>query len=220
MKLIIVNGSPRGRKSNTKLLMDEFIKGMYHSGEENVDMFYLAVKSDMEEAVKAYAQTENVLLAMPLYTDSMPGIVKEFIERLDIYSGKENNPKMGYMIQSGFPEPAHSRFLEEYLEKLTKRMNSEYLGCIVKGGVEGIQIMPSSMTKKLFVRFYFLGKHFAKTTELDAKIIRQMAPREHMSKLRLFFFKMMSKTRMPNYYWDKQLKAHKVYDIRFDRPFA
>ncbi|MFC2080244.1 NAD(P)H-dependent oxidoreductase [Bacteroidota bacterium] len=220
MKLIIYNGSPRGQKSNTKLLMEEFIKGLSDSEEYELEMYYIVKRKDHRSALEAYAEAENVIFAFPLYTDSMPGIVKDFIELLHPYSNLEKGPAMGFVVQSGFPEPAHSRYIEKYLEQFAKRMNSPYLGTIVKGGVEGIQIMPGWMTKKLYKRFFDLGQFFAKTGQFDRKIMKKLAPKERMSKGSLWFFKIMRKTRMGNFYWDSQMKKNGVFDIRFDKPFA
>ena len=71
----------------------------------------------------------------------MPAIVKQFIEALEPLKNRENNPPMGFIVQSGFPEALHSRYVEHYLQKLAARLNAPYLGTIVKGGGEGIRMM-------------------------------------------------------------------------------
>jgi len=54
----------------------------------------------------------------------MPGIVKVFIESLEPLCSREGNPDVGFIVQSGFPEAIHSRYVEKYLEKPSLR-----LGC-------------------------------------------------------------------------------------------
>ncbi|MFC2129459.1 NAD(P)H-dependent oxidoreductase [Bacteroidota bacterium] len=220
MKLIIYNGSPRGLKSNTKLLMDEFIKGIYNEGRYEVEVYYLAAKSQRLQGVEAYPTADKVILAFPLYTDSMPGLVKEFIEKLSVYEESDSNPDMGYVVQSGFPEPAHSRHVERYLERLTERLGAKYLGTAVKGGVEGIRIMPGWMTRKLRKNFYLLGEKFNALGALDRKIIKKLTPREQLTRRSLFLFKIMRNTNFGNFYWNSQLKENNAFEQRFASPYA
>ncbi len=220
MKLIIYNGSPRGKNSNTKLLMDEFIKGIYTEGLYDIEVYYLASKSQREQGAGAFETADKVILAFPLYTDSMPGLVKEFIEDLAVYDGLESNPDMGYVVQSGFPEPAHSRLVEKYLERLTERLHAKYLGTAVKGGVEGIQIMPGWMTRKIRKHFFSLGQNFNVLGALDRKIIKKLSPREHLTRSNLIIMKLLQNSQFGNFYWNGQLKKNKVFDQRFAAPYA
>lgn len=220
MKLIIYNGSPRGKKSNTKLLMDEFMKGIYTKGLYEIEVYYLASKLQREQGARAFETADKVILAFPLYTDSMPGLVKEFIEELVIYDGLDSNPGMAFVVQSGFPEAAHSRHVEKYLERLTERLNSKYLGTAVKGGVEGIQIMPAWMTKKIRKNFFTLGRNFNAMGALDRKIIKKLSPREHLSKIHLFIQRLLQNTQFNNFYWNGLLKENNAFDQRFAAPYA
>lgn len=220
MKLIIYNGSPRGLKSNTKVLMDEFIKGIYNEGRYEVETYYLAARSQRLQGVKAFQAADKVILAFPLYTDSMPGLVKEFIEDLSVYEGSDSNPDIGFVVQSGFPEAAHSRHVERYLERLAERLDSKYLGTAIKGGVEGIQIMPGWMTRKLRKNFCLLGEKFNVLGALDRKIIKKLAPREQLSKGMLVLYRLMSRAGLTNAYWNSKLKENNVFKQRYASPYA
>jgi hypothetical protein len=144
--------------------------------------------------------------------------VKEFFESL-VELKLTSSKKMGFVVQSGFPEAIHSTYIERYLEKLTKRIQCEYLGTIIKGGVEGIQIMPSSMTKKLFGRFESLGEYFAKNEEFSPEIKKILRKPFKMSPVRIFLFRLISKTGLTNFYWNSNLKKNNAYSNRFDKPF-
>jgi len=220
MKLIIYNGSPRGKKSNTKLLMDEFMKGIYTEGKYDIEVYYLASKSQREQGARAFETADKVILAFPLYTDSMPGLVKEFIEELVEYDGLDSNPDMAFVVQSGFPEAAHSRYVEKYLERFTERLKAKYLGTAVKGGVEGIQIMPAWMTRKIRKNFFILGRNFNALGALDRKIIKKLSPREQLNKTNLFIFRLLQNTQVNNFYWNGKLKENNVFDQRFAAPYA
>jgi hypothetical protein len=223
MKLTIFNGSPRGKKSNTEILMNHFIRGFTSAGEnqENqTNIAYLVHINKIDNHVKMFADAQKVILAFPLYTDAMPGIVKHFIEQLEPLCKKKNNFDMGFLVQSGFPEAHHSRFIEKYLEQLTARLGGNYLGTVVKGGVEGIQIKPPFMTKKLFNAISQLGYHFGKTGTFQREIVQLLSKPEHLSGFSRFIFKLLAFTGLTEYYWNSQLKKNNAYDQRFNRPYS
>jgi len=43
-----------------------------------------------------FAEAQQVILAFTLYTDAMPGIVKQFIEQLEPLCGRNNQPKVDH----------------------------------------------------------------------------------------------------------------------------
>jgi hypothetical protein len=166
-----------------------------------------------------FAAAEAVLLGFPLYTDSMPGLVKAFIDSLEPYCGRPNNPPIGFLVQSGFPEAAHSRYVERYLEKLAKRLGSPYLGTIVKGGGEGTRHMPESMNRKLFESLQAIGKTFAGSGKFDPDLIRALAKPERYPALMTPLFKVLLLFPIANKYWDDVLKQNNAYEKRFARPY-
>ena len=219
MKLVIFNGSPRKLKSNSKVLIEHFLSGYNRICPEPVPVHYLANLKQRKEQVEAFRNSDIAILIFPLYTDSMPGIVKEFFEsitELELTSSK----KVGFIVQSGFPEAIHSIYLEHYLKKLAKRLKCEYLGTIIKGGVEGIQIMPPVMTKKLFSRFEDLGEYFAKNKVFSAAIKEKLIKPLKMSRMRRILFNIFKKTGLTNFYWNSNLKKNNAYSKRFDKPFS
>jgi len=218
MKLAIFNGSPRKKKSNSTLLINQFLNGYAKIHDEVVPVHYIAKRNKTEEMLQEFRDAEIVLIIFPLYTDCMPGIVKEFIE--DINRLTFSKPKkIGFIVQSGFPEAIHSTFVERYLQKLTQRLGCEYLGTVIKGGVEGIQIMPPQMTKKLFGRFHELGKCFAENNSFSPEIVGKLRHPYKMSMARRIGFSLIRLTGLTNYYWNSNLKKHGAYQNRFDRPF-
>ncbi len=219
MKLTLFNGSPRGKGSNTKILLEHFTSGFTETNENQFELAYLFNVDEMEEFIEMFQEAERVLLAFPLYTDAMPAIVKHFIENLEPLCGRENNPEIGFIVQSGFPETIHSRYVEKYLEKLAQRLGCKYLGTVIKGGVEGIQMKPPWMTRKLFDTFYRLGLHFGKTGTFDQAIIQSLANRERMSGFTRALFRLLAITGLTNFYWNTQLKKNNAFKKRFDKPY-
>jgi len=220
MRLTIFNGSPRGTKSNSKLLMEHFLNGFSSLEENSAETIFLNRVKETEKNVKAFQNAEHAIMIFPLYTDAMPGIVKHFIEALMPLCGSEGNPTLGFIIQSGFPEPAHSRYVARYMEKTARRIGCPHTGTVVRGGVEGIQIQPPWMTKKLFRLFVDLGKAYGETGKFDEGVIHKLAPRESLSAGTRLFFRIGKKVGFTNMYWNMMLKKNNAYDKRFARPFS
>lgn len=219
MKLTLFNGSPRGEHSNTRILMEQFERGFAETAGNTLEVHYLAREKDPQALRAAFMQAEVVLLAFPLYTDAMPGMVKAFIEALQPLCGREGNPPIAFLVQSGFPEALHSRYVERYLEKLARRLGCRYLGTIVKGGVEGIQSQPPNWTRKLFEHFYQLGRGFGADLRLDPARLRSLARPERYPLVGQLIVRLLMKTGLIHFYWDGQLKQNQAYERRFARPY-
>ena len=219
MKLVIFNGSPRLKKSNSTLLTESFLNG-YNNGQANaVPVLYLGKINNSDEHLKAFEEAEIVLFIFPLYTDSMPGIVMHFFEKL-IRESSRSPRKIGFIVQSGFPEAVQTDFIKPYLEKFTKRLNCIYLGTVTKGGVEGIQMMPPLFTKKLFRRFTQLGQHFAAHEVFDEKLVKKLAGNYRMSSISRMFFRFFKMLGFTNFYWNHHLKKNNALHRCFDRPLG
>lgn len=216
MKLTIFNGSPRGKVSNTKVLVDQFLDGFMKGSGNSYKIIYLNSAKDSDYLIKMFEEAEKVLFAFPLYVDSMPAIVKIFIESLEPLCGRKENPGIGFLVQSGLPESIHSRYVERYLKKLSARLGCNYMGTIIKGGVEGVQAKPVRMNKKLFNSFYQIGKTFGETGKFDEEIINRLAQPEKYSKLYLWLFKLFGKF----WYWDMMLKKNNAFEKRFAKPYV
>jgi multimeric flavodoxin WrbA len=219
MKLVIFNGSPRFKKSNSALLIEQFLIGYKRENDLMVDVYFLANKSHRDSHVEIFEQAQTVLIFIPLYTDSMPGIVKEFFENIACCSLYPKVKKIGFVVQSGFLESIHSSFLEKYLRKFTKRLNCEYLGTVIKGGVEGIQYMPPHMTKKLYEQFVTLGEYFGHYETFDSKTMNDLKEPYTFSTVQVNKFRELSKTGETNLHWDNILKKNGAYEKRFDKPY-
>ena len=216
MKLAIFNGSPRGAKSNTKLLLEHFQEGFTKFRGEVISYDYLIQEKNISKQTEHFKTAENIFIAFPLYVDSVPGIVKAFFEEIGNFNGQNKN--ILFLVQSGFPEAIQSEGVKKYLENLCVRWNINCLGIIVKPGIEGIQIMPGWMTKKIFARMNNFGQQLATNKIINQKDIQHLAKPYKFSKTRLLMVRIFSKLGFINFYWDKNLKKHGAFDRRFDAP--
>ena len=207
MKLTVFNGSPRGKSSNTRVFMEHFLNGFMATEGNTYEIAYLNNVKERDTFVRLFQEAEHIILASPLYTDAMPAVVKNFIESLEPFCQREGNPDIGFMVQSGFPEPLHSRYLERYYVKLAKRMGCRYKDTVIRGAGESIRGTPELMNRGLYKSFYKLGEAFGKTAEFDKKIVASLAKPERYSKLRFWIMRAIGH-RM---YWNPLLKKNNAY---------
>lgn len=219
-RLTFFNGSPRGAKGGTELMVSHFIRGFESVPGRTTQVYHLNRIHDREIFQAAYGEAESVLLGFPLYVDAMPGQVKAFIESLEVYRGRTNNPPMAFLVQSGFPEALHSRYVERYLEKLAARMGAPYAGTLLRGGVEGILSAPEKVTGPIFENLYQLGRGFAETGALDPARLQALVMVEKFPWYTIPVFKLLQLTGLANSGFDQMLKANGVYEQRYARPYT
>ncbi len=217
MKLMVYNGSPRKESSNTKMLLDSFLKGFMRGRGNSYQILYIAGENRMSHLAEILAGSETALIAFPLYIDCMPAVTMSFFESLEPYIGFMKNTRLCFLVQSGFPEPLHSRPVERYLEKLTKRLGAQYIGAIIRGGVRSAS--RGGCSRKLSVRFELLGESFGKTGTFDSELVKGLAPRDRLSSPVLQTVNLLDKIGFLDRMWEKSLKENGGFSKRYDRPY-
>jgi multimeric flavodoxin WrbA len=213
--LTLFNGSPRGAKGNTPIFLREIANGFNGPHETH----HLIKLNDTPQMIRAFKEAECAILGFPLYADAIPGLVKNFVEALEPFSREGDNPPLGFVVQSGFPESLHSRFIERYLEKLAGRLGSPYLGTIVKGNGEPVRMMSPEMNRSLFEKLQALGAGLAKDGRLEPKILRSVAHPERFPAILDPVFRVFVRLPVAHFYFDSMLKKNGAYEKRFARPF-
>ena len=218
--LLLLNGSPRGPRSNSMRMMSHIVAGWTAAGGAAPEVLHLARRADFARAVEAYAEAELVLLGMPLYTDSMPGLVAEYIEALAPRVGRADNPRIGFLVQSGFDEALHSRGLERYLAKLAVRLGGGYAGTIVRGGGEALQVMPDEAFRKPIALLNALGEQLEREGQFAQETLAAFAGRARFSATELALASLLMMTPLAQFYWNGQLKRNGAWKDRFAAPYA
>jgi len=218
--LLLLNGSPRGARSNSMKMLSHVRAGWVQGGGDEPEVLHLARKSDFVRATAAFGTADTVVLGMPLYTDSMPGLVKTYIEALAPYLGREGNPRLGFLVQSGFTEALHSRPLERYLAKLATRFECDYTGTIVRGGGESLQVMPDKASERLWQGLRELGESLAIDGRFDAEALTRVAGTERLSPATARLMGLWMKVPLAQLYWNGQLKKNGAWKERFATPYA
>ena len=112
MKVLAINGSPRGAIGKYRGFLKPFLKGCEEAGAE-IETIYLKDKDikhcsgcftcwtktpgkcihkdDMEELLDKISQADIMVYATPLYYYTVTGIMKDFMDRMIPLSNKRNS---------------------------------------------------------------------------------------------------------------------------------
>lgn len=210
-KLILYNGSPRLHGSNTALILN----AISESYGAQVVVRDLKQKKMWTQWAADFSSDGAVIFFMPLYVHAMPSHVMAFLELLQPSSGS-----LGFVVQQGFPESSQSYYLEAYFENLTRRLQRDYLGTAIKGGVEGFLLQPAQEQEKLIAPFVELVGSILENSQMSAQTLAKLAAPDYLSKGTLFLFKLLAPTGLINAYWDRQLKQNNAFNQRFDQPYG
>ncbi len=103
MKILAINGSPRGRRSNTDRILQPFLEGAREAGAETETVYLKDLninpclgcftcwtktpgvcvhKDDMAALLPKVRQADVVVYATPLYVFTVSGLMKDFMDRL------------------------------------------------------------------------------------------------------------------------------------------
>ena len=220
MHLLLLNGSPKGESGNSNYLLQLLLEGVDEIPGHTHEYANLARVKQHSHYVGLFQQADVIVMAFPLYTDMMPGIVKTFIEELEPLCGREDNPALGFIIQSGFPESVQLRALEAYLEKLARRLGCRYVGTALRGGGGNVRSMPAFMAKKVTENMHALGRSLGNTGEFDPEVIRRFALSEKMPLPQLWFMGTFGDRMARAFFWHREMKKNGAYKRREAQPYA
>lgn len=118
MKIVSVNGSPKGKASNTHIMVNAFLNGAADAGAETTNIFLsekeikycrgchscwfktpgqCVIHDDMTEVLSLLSGAHVIILASPLYFNNISGTLKVFMDRLTFTGSpvqqKNTNPE-------------------------------------------------------------------------------------------------------------------------------
>ena len=145
-KLIIINGSPRAKKSNSRKYAEVF--KLHYEGEIlEYDVISKKHKS-LCEKIEAYS---NILFIFPLYVDSIPAVLMDFLKVLEQYK-IDNKPTINVLINCGFIEPEQNFVAVEIIKLFSKQNGYPFGSVLCIGGGEAIKETPFAFIAKSKVK--------------------------------------------------------------------
>jgi NAD(P)H-dependent FMN reductase len=217
---LLLNGSPRGKDANSRRILSWIAQGLEQVGITTTTVVDLAPNPTRANHIQAFLDADEVVFAFPLYTDSMPGLVKGFLETIALADrSRMQGKRVAFVIQSGFPEGIHTEVLGAYLSRVCERLGFIHLGTLRKGGIEGIRVMPPKAVAKIQARFVAAGKDLGEKGKFSPKLIRTMAEPRTFGWTGRAIIRLLGSIGLINFYWNRKLKEHGAYSRRFDTPY-
>lgn len=160
-KVIIINGSPRASKSNSKRYGDIF--RYFYKGD--TDTFNIT-KNNHNDICSKIEEYSDILFVFPLYADGIPVTLLNFLKFLE-QNPPKNKPNINIMINCGFIEPTQNKVCIDMIRLFCKQ-NRYTLGSVLSiGGGEAILDTPfkflvrwkiKKLSKSIYTkRFEFLS---------------------------------------------------------------
>lgn len=180
MKIVLVNGSPKGRGSNTQIMAEAFLQGAQEAGAETLNVFLAekkiqhccgcfscwlktpgrcVIEDDMMRILAEADGADVLVLASPLYFDTISGMLKVFMDRMIVKGDPhftktangesrhrqkpgEKTPRLLMMSNCGFPERSHFQAMSHWVQRAALNMQTELLGEIyaAQGGLLALDL--------------------------------------------------------------------------------
>lgn len=131
-KLMIVNGSPRAPRSNSKkyaALFRDFWQG--EADEYNV------TARDHEGACARMTETEHILFVFPLYADGVPAVLMRFLKALE-ENVPASRPTVHVLVNCGFLEPEQNAVALEMMRLFCSQCGLPFGSSLAIGSGEAI----------------------------------------------------------------------------------
>ena len=175
MHALIINGSPRVKKySNTNAILEKFTEGLCENG-ATFEQYEISDKASWDTIREAYCRNTDILIALPLYVECVPGLLMEFLETL---TPKSDGSRMAFLLQGGFMEGVQFRCGEACLKIIAGKLGCEYMGTLVKGDNFMIRFFEGEWRDKVTGPYQDMGREFAANGNFNSEACKKFTGHE------------------------------------------
>ena len=160
MHVVIINGSPRTNEfSNTAKILHSFVKGLKKEG-VTYEIYSLSNYKEWDSARNAFLTNDKIIFALPMYVESIPSLMLEFIDTL---SEERNRPAdLAFILHGGFDEGYQFRLCEKLLKSITVQLGCNYGGCLIKGGSFMLRLFEKDKVERMTKQYTKMGISYAR----------------------------------------------------------
>jgi hypothetical protein len=177
-------------------------------------------------AADAFLAADEVVVALPLYTDQAPGVVMRLFDLLGAAAaggpaaGRLAGKRVGFIIHCGFPEACQLDGLRDYLARLSDRLGFAGLGVAVKAGSEGFRMTGEPILRKIRADFVALGAAAGSGGVFPPEVLARLEGLRRFGFVGRVLLRLMAASGAGNFYWNMMLRKHGAWEKRFDAPYA
>jgi multimeric flavodoxin WrbA len=165
MHTLIINGSPREKQiSNTERIIKSFAEGM-KNGDNTFEIYSLSNRNMWDIARDAYDACDNILIALPLEGDRVPGALTEFMETL---TPKDKETTISFILHGGSDESIELENGEGQLKEIAEKLGCTYGGTEVMCSNPNLRFMEDKKLKKATAPYRKMGQRYGKNGYLVA----------------------------------------------------
>lgn len=140
--VILLNGSPRAPKSNSKKYSEIFI----HNYKGNAK-YYEISKKNHQQLCAEIETASDIVFVFPLYVDTIPVTLLNFLKTLKEYPANQK-PTVHILINCGFLEPEQNHIALEVMKLFCKQHGYPFGSTLSIGGGEAILKTPLAFFAK------------------------------------------------------------------------
>ena len=167
--LLILNGSPRAPRSNSRRYAQIF-SSCYG---ENMEYFDITKRNHPELCAKL-AGTSHVLFVFPLYADGLPVTLLNFLKSLEA-APPQNKPTVSVLINCGFLEPHQNDVAVDMVRLFCLENGYPFGACLKIGGGEAILGTPFAFLVRRSIRA--LARAVAAGRSAELAVTMPLSPR-------------------------------------------
>lgn len=185
MKALLVVGSPRKGKSTSVTLGTYLLDKLAAQGAETeTEYVYSALNSaeKLEALVTAIAQSDLVILAAPLYVDTLPAQVTKLLEILAVRLAQLERPEGQQFLaisNCGFPEAQHNHIALAIYEQFARETGFEWAGGLALGAGEAVRGRPlaqsGGMARNVMAAFDLAAEALVQRQAVPAEAVELMS---------------------------------------------
>lgn len=217
MKLAVINGSPRGEKSNSNRMTQWIFQQEDTNNQIDYNTFFLYKTTKHVEYMEDLSSYDSFLFVFPLYVDSMPAITKAFFDLMAENKGIFEGKPVHFIIHSGFPEMVQSLSLKRYITYFSsKLMNMDYKGTLIMAGSEALQSAPDGYFGKKLSIFRTLYKTLLNAQNFNESLSYQLSSYYQLNMFQKILFTINP---LKDFYWNYVLKKNNAKKKVNDAPY-
>ena len=135
-RILILNGSPRAAKSNSKVYIQAFLTAW--SGPYSL---YSVTEGRHQAFLEELEGCTDLLLVFPLYTDGLPSGLMEFLQTV-LAAGRQASLRVHMAVNCGFREPEQNDVAADMVRLFCRRGGFTFGACLLMGCGEAFPVTP------------------------------------------------------------------------------